>query len=156
MLRDPLERMQSAFHMIAYRASRRYQGSAPFALAAPALASFAAYVGMLKQSLPANLSLLLPQQEAIASNRSFDFLYRSLYSLVLEQWLDEFLPRQFVIMPMSWSMAHAGQAVRQVGDVLSVTVDHRLVHSTRCAPAACTRTRAMGQTSVLSSIIAFR
>ena len=136
MLRDPLLRMQSAFHMIAYRARRRHEGSAPFALAAPVLASFAGYVRMLKEWLPANLSLLLLQREAIARNRSFDFLYRSLYSLALEQWLQEFRPRQFVVVPMSWAMTHAEQTVRQVGEALSVTVDHRQVPSLRCSFAA--------------------
>lgn len=80
-LRDPVERLHSGYHH--ERAFDNY-------------ASFTEYVDMLRATVPE-----YKKNHTIGCNYRVDQLYRSLYSLNIGPWLDEFAPDRFAIIPMS-------------------------------------------------------
>lgn len=124
MVREPLARMHSAYRTVfapVILNDQRAVDAAPWDVNA----GFSSYVEMLQRAAaaPLNSATLkaapttfqrLMLRPDIARNRTFDPLFRSVYSRNIEPWLEAFGPSsgaRFVIIPMMWAMAHQKEAM---------------------------------------------
>lgn len=108
-LRDPVQRLHSGYYH--EKDFNNY-------------ATFTEYVDMLLATVP-DYEDNRKMRCTMSSNYLIDQFYRSMYSLNIEPWLDEFAPHQFAIIPMSLYFRQA--SIRQ--DLLDAVAQHLSISS---------------------------
>lgn len=115
LIREPLRRMQSAFYRLhadswAEGDFQRLVRSLRNASTKPESPDTETGIG----SLPLNYEGVLlnrPRLARWAEGGEARCWYNSMYSLLLEGWLENFHPRQFVVLPNKWALTHTREAV---------------------------------------------